>query len=200
MKRRAETCYPLHELLRDRWSPLAFADRPVERETLAALFEAARWAPSCYNEQPWTFVVATRDDSVAFDRLAACLVDANRVWAARAPVLMLAIAKLHFGQNRRENRHAWYDLGQAMAHLTVQAGASGLLVHQMAGFDPAEARQTYGIPESHEAAAMAALGYYGNLADLPNSLRQRETAPRQRRPLEQIVFEGAWGSSFKPRS
>lgn len=192
MQRPADTTYPLHDFLHHRWSPLAFADRPLPAESVGSLLEAARWAPSCYNDQPWSFVIATRDQTAEFERLASCLVDANRVWAARAPLLALTVARLHFDHNGKENRHAWYDVGQAAAHLTFQAAALGLFVHQMGGFDPQRARMLYDIPPTHEPASMMAVGYYGDATQLPDELRARETAPRRRKPLRDFVFAGRW--------
>ena len=190
MERSAQTTYPIHDLLRQRWSPLAFSDRPVDRRILGSLLEAARWAPSCYNEQPWSFIVATRDGLAEFEQLAACLVPQNRLWAGRAPVLMLSVAALCFRRNGQENRHAWYDVGQAVAHLTVQAAAEGLYVHQMAGFLPDQARRAFSIPDTHAPVSMLAVGYYGDPAGLPEELRKREQAPRQRKELRDFVFGG----------
>jgi len=195
MNRSAATRFPIHELLRERWSPLAFAERPVSPEVLGSLMEAARWAPSCYNEQPWAIILAQRSDPAEFERLASCLVDANRVWAGRAPVLGIAVAKLAFDRNGQPNTHAWYDLGQAMALLSVQAVAQGLCVHQMAGFDPQRAREVCAIPATHAPAAMFALGYYGQTSDLPDNLRPRETTARSRKDLMTFVFDGRWGQT-----
>jgi nitroreductase len=193
MSHSATTRFPLHELLRERWSPLAFSDRPVASDVLGSLLEAARWAPSCYNEQPWALLFAQRSEPAEFERLASCLVDANRVWAGRAPVLGIAVAKLNFDRTGQPNAHAWYDLGQAMALLSVQAVALGLCVHQMAGFDPQRAREACAIPATHVAATMFALGYYGKPADLPDNLRAREAAARARKRLDTFVFAGRWG-------
>ncbi len=191
----ADTGTPIHELLRRRWSPRAFADREVEPEKLRALWEAARWAPSSSNEQPWSFVVARREDRAEFDRLLGCLVEGNVVWARHAPVLMLAVARLSFERSGRTNRHALYDVGQAVACLTVQATALGLHVHQMAGFDAQRARATFDVPDGQEPATAVAIGYLGEPDSLPDALRERELAPRSRRPLGGMVFTGRWGRS-----
>lgn len=175
----------IHELLARRWSPREFAARPVEPEKLAQLFEAARWAPSCYNAQPWSFIVATREDAAGYSRLLSTLMDANRQWAQRAPVLVLAVAKLDFTHVAQPNRHALYDLGQAVAHLTVEASALDLYVHQMGGFDPNSARELFAIPAGHEPVAVMALGYY----DGPPP----ERAARTRKELADFVFSGSWG-------
>jgi nitroreductase len=194
MNTTAHTTYPLHELLQRRWSPLAFSNRPVTPEQLGCLLEAARWAPSSYNEQPWHLIVATQDEPAEFDRLLTCLVEANQAWARSAPVLLLAVARLRFDRNGEPNRHAWYDVGQAIAHLSVQATALGLFVHQMAGFDADRARQTYHIPETHAPATAAAIGYHGDPATLSAPLQEREKGPRQRRPLTDFVYAGTWGT------
>src|SRR5438309_11107155 len=193
MEKLAVTHYPIHELLRRRWSPRAFSSRPVEPDTLRSLLEAARWAPSSYNEQPWAFIVATKQDQAEYARLLSCLVDGNVQWAQHAPVLMVSVAKLHFDENGERNRHALHDVGQAVANLIAQATALGLVVHQMAGILPDKIRELYGIPEGYEAVAGVALGYPGDPATLPERLRQRELAPRSRKPIQDFVFAGRWG-------
>lgn len=186
---------PVHELIARRRSTLAFSTRKVEPEKIVSLLEAARWAASSYNEQPWSFIVATHDDGEAYERLLSCLVEGNRVWAKNAPALVLSVAKLSFARNNHPNRHALYDVGQAVANLSIQATALGLVVHQMAGYDAECARREFSIPEGYEPAAFIAIGYQGEAESLPESLRARETAPRTRRPLEQFVFTNAWGET-----
>jgi nitroreductase len=193
MEKLAEAQYPIHDLLRRRWSPRAFSEKPIEREKLLSLFEAARWSPSSSNEQPWNFIVATKDDRSAHERLFNCLSEGNKVWAGRAPVLMLSVAKLFFAEDGSPNRHAFHDVGQATAYLTVQATALGLAVHQMAGFDVEKARKDLAIPDGYEPDAMAVVGYLGDPGGLPERLRQRELAPRHRKPIEEFVFHGQWG-------
>lgn len=192
----ADAHYPILDLLRRRWSPRAFSERPIEREKLLSLFEAARWSPSSSNEQPWSFIVATKDDRAAHERLFSCLVEGNKIWAGRPPVLMLSVAKLFFDEDRSPNRHAFHDVGQATAYLTVQATALGLAVHQMAGFDVEKAKKDLSIPEGYEPDAMAVIGYPGDPAVLPDRLRQRELAPRQRKPIQEFVFAGRWGERW----
>jgi nitroreductase len=194
----ADTHYPILDLLRRRWSPRAFSERPIEREKLLSLFEAARWSPSSSNEQPWSFIVATKEDRAAHERLFSCLVEGNKIWAGRPPVLMLSVAKLFFDEDRSPNRHAFHDVGQATAYLTVQATALGLAVHQMAGFDVEKARKDLAIPEGYEPDAMVVIGYPGDPAVLPDRLRQRELAPRQRKPIQEFVFAGRWGEKWSP--
>jgi nitroreductase len=164
----------------------------VEGEKLLSLLEAARWAPSCYNEQPWRFIVGTREEPGDYDRLLHCLVDANRRWAASAPVLMLSVARLHFEYNGKPNRYAFHDVGLAVATMIVQASAMGIYVHQMAGFDRERARAVLHIPETHKPVAAIALGYREDAVQLPEDLRQRELAARERKPLSDLVFSGRW--------
>jgi len=193
MQKLAETRYPIHELLRERWSPRAFADRMVEPEKLRSLLEAARWAPSSFNEQPWSFIVATKEHPGEYERLLSCLVEGNIRWAQHAPVLMLSVARLAFERNQKPNRHAFHDVGLAVENLVIQGMALGLFVHQMAGFHADRARDVYGIPEGHEPVAAMAIGYLDDPGRLPDDLREREVAPRFRKPLESFVFSGQWG-------
>jgi nitroreductase len=194
MEKPAATEHPIHELFERRWSPRAFSARAVEPEKLRSLLEAARWAASCFNEQPWSFIVAAKEDEGdAYERLLSCLAEANALWAGRAPVLMLSVARLTFKRNDKPNRHAFHDVGQAAAHLALQATASGLAVHQMAGFDLSKARELFSIPEGFEPVAAIALGYPGEPEDLPEDLRARESAPRTRLPFGEFVFGESWG-------
>lgn len=188
-----DTAYPIHELLQRRWSPRAFADRPVEPEKLLRVLEAARWAASCFNEQPWRYFVATKEDRAGYDKLLGCLVEKNRLWASSAPVLLLSVASLNFAHNNKANRHAFHDVGAASASLVLEATALGLYVHQMAGFDVAKARTEFAVPDGFEPVAAIALGYLGDPAQLPDDLRQREVTPNGRRPLAEFVFAGTWG-------
>lgn len=186
---------PVHELILERRSTLAFAGRPVSSEDLRSLFEAARWAASSYNQQPWHFIVAAKENPGEYERLLGCIVPANAEWARRAPVLMLSVAKLAFDANGAPNRHALHDVGQAVANLSLQAAALGLSVHQMGGFDAAKARAEFHIPEGYEPVAALAVGYPGDPEELPGGLRARERAPRTRRELSEFVFAGAWGEA-----
>jgi nitroreductase len=187
--------HPVLDVLRKRWSPRAFADRPVEPTKLQSLLEAARWAPSCFNEQPWSFIVATKDDPTEYERLLACLVEKNQAWAKSAPVLMISVAAKSFAQTGKPNRHWFHDVGLAVSDLVTQATVLDLFVHQMAGFSPDKARQTYNIPDSHEAVAAIAIGYLGDPNSLPDDLRDRELKEQTRKPLKDFVFTGKWGDS-----
>ena len=193
MKKPAPSEFPLHELIRERWSPRAFADKPVPQDVLRSIFEAARWAPSSFNEQPWAYIVATKDDKDNFEKMLSVLVDFNVQWAKSAPVLALAVAKLTFAKNNAPNRNAQYDTGAATALLSVEATARGLAVHQMAGFDAEKARQVFGVPEGWEPIAALAIGYPGDPASLPPPLKDREMAPRTRKPIAEFVMAGQWG-------
>jgi len=194
MDKPADTQHPIHDLLARRWSPRAFADRPVAPDVLRSLWEAARWAPSSANEQPWNFLVATRDDPQEFGRMLECLVEGNQIWAKQAPVLMVSVAA-RLDRDNDPNAHAWYDVGQAVADLSVQATALGLFVHQMAGILPDKIRELYQIPDSHEPVTGIALGYPGTPEQLPDKLRQRELASRTRKPVGEFVFSGRWGQA-----
>jgi nitroreductase len=193
MHKPAPTDSPIHELIRNRWSPRAFADKTIPPDVLRSLFEAARWAPSSNNEQPWAFLVAPRDDQENFQKMLGVLVEFNSGWAKSAPVLALAVAELSFAKNNAPNRNAQYDTGSATAYLSVEATARGLFVHQMAGFDPEKARHAFGIPAGWEAIAALAIGYPGDPGSLPQRLQERELAPRTRKPLSEFVMAGHWG-------
>ena len=193
MEKPAETQFPIHDLLRRRWSPLAFADRLVEPEKLRSILEAARWAASSFNEQPWGFIVATKQDEPEWSRLLSCLVEGNQVWAKQAPVLMVSVVKLTFGRNGESNRHAWHDVGLAVGNLVVQATSLGLSVHQMAGILPDKVRELYGLPHGFDPVAGLALGYVGDPDSLPEPLHQREQAQRMRKPLTEFIFSTRWG-------
>jgi nitroreductase len=193
MQKPAPTDVPVHELVRTRWSPRAFADKTVPPDVLRSLFEAARWAPSSFNYQPWAYIVATKDDPENFAKILSTFVEFNAGWAKQAPVLLLSVAQLKTPKEGMVNRHAFHDVGSATAQLTLEANSRGLFVHQMAGFDPEKARQVFGIPSGWEAVAAIALGYPGDPQSLPEPLRQRELAPRTRRPLSEFVMTGRWG-------
>jgi len=193
MHKPAPSAFPVHELIRERWSPRAFAEKPVPEEVLRSIFEAARWAPSSYNEQPWAYIVATEGDKDNFAKVLSVLVEFNVNWAKSAPVLAIAVAELAFANNNSPNRNAQYDTGAATALLSVEATARGLAVHQMAGFDPEKARQVFGIPPGWEAIAAIAIGYPGDPASLPQPLKDRELAPRTRKPIAEFVMAGHWG-------
>jgi nitroreductase len=193
--KRASADHPIHELIATRWSPYAFSDRPVAKDVVCSLFEAARWAPSSYNEQPWSYIVATREEPGEFARLLECLVEGNREWARNAPVLALGVVRLTFVRNGKPNRAARHDLGLAAGSLVMEATSRGLFVHQMIGIEPDKAREVYAIPEHSEALTGIAFGYLGEGDALPEKLRERDTAPRTRKGLAEFVFGGKWGET-----
>jgi nitroreductase len=193
MDKPAPVEHPVHELIRRRWSPYSFDPaRPVDGAALRSLFEAARWAPSSFNEQPWAFIFAHRTDA-EFARLLDCLVPVNQKWAANAAVLMITASRLTFERNGKPNRHAMYDTGAAMAFLTVQAESMGLQVHQMAGIDLDKCRANLGIPAGWDPASGVAIGWAGTVGQLPEDLRQRQNAPRSRKSMTNFVFHARWG-------
>jgi nitroreductase len=193
MEKPAATRYPVHELIQRRWSPVSFAAPGVPADAVGSLLEAARWAPSSFNEQPWSFFVARREEPAAFERLLETLVPANQAWARHAPLLLLSVAKTTFERNGKPNRHAWHDVGLASAQLTLQAEALGLRVHWMAGFDAAKARELLAIPEGHEPVAAAALGWPSAEHRTPEHAA-RDERPRTRRPLASLAHGALWGS------
>jgi nitroreductase len=193
MQKPAVTDVPVHELITNRWSPRAFAEKPVSAEVLRALFEAARWAPSSNNEQPWAYFVATKDDVENYAKMLGVLVEFNANWAKQAPVLALSVAHVKMQRDGKPNRVALHDVGSATSQLTLEANSRGLQVHQMAGFDAEKARQAFAIPADWEPVAAMAIGYPGNPESLPEKLRERELAPRTRKPLREFVMTGGWG-------
>jgi nitroreductase len=195
MGKPADIQYPIHDLLRQRWSPRAFDDRPIEPEKIRSLFEAARWAPSSNNEQPWRFLAATKEQKTEYDRLFNCLVEGNQTWAHRAPVLLLSVATLQF-EDGSPNRHALHDTGMAAENLVIQATVLGLVAHQMAGFRIDQARADCQIPDGYEPVAMMAVGYPGDPALLSDRLRVREVQPRSRKPVKEFVYSTTWEQSL----
>jgi nitroreductase len=193
MEKPAPVQFPIHNLLKHRWSPRAFADREVDPAILRSLFEAARWASSSYNGQPWSFIIATRSEPEAFQRVLSCFVEFNVGWAKNAPVIGISVARLNFEKNGSPNRHSYHDVGQAMANLALEAVANGLQLHQMAGIVVDKAREALAIPEGHDPVAGFALGYPGDPQELPDQLRDRELAPSERKTADSFVYDGKWG-------
>ena len=195
MSKHATPDHPIHNLIAERWSPYGFDSRPVSEDDLRSLFEAARWAASSYNEQPWRFIVARQEDRAEFDRLLSCLVEGNQSWAQAAPVLALGCVTTKFMHNNKPNAAAEHDLGLAVANLTFEATARGLHVHQMIGIEPEKARQVCQIPDGAKALTALAIGYAVDAASLTETLKQRDQSPRQRKPLGEIVFGTSWGGA-----
>jgi nitroreductase len=197
MEKPAETKYPIHQIIKNRWSPVCFdASKRVELEQIGSLLEAARWAASCFNEQPWNFIVATKDNPEEYQKLFSCIVEANQKWVKNAPVLMIAVAKLNFAYNNKPNRHAFHDVGLAISNLSLQAETMSLRAHCMAGFDAEKAKKIYSIPEIFEAITAIAIGYQGDVNECEPELQEREKKPRSRKELEDFVFRNNWGISY----
>ena len=195
----ARADHEIHELIRRRWSPRAFdGSREVSRVELLRLFEAARWAPSSGNEQPWAFLVATRaGTAAAFDAMLQTLTERNQAWATAAPVLALVAVRVSVERNEPPSPAGWYDAGQAVAFLTLQATAQELSIRQMEGFDRDRARTAFEIPPSFEPAVVMAIGYAGDPEGLAvDRHRQAERQPRVRRPIGEFVFDGRWGAGM----
>ncbi len=190
--KKAPTTEEILPIFRERWSPRSFADRDVSPDLLRRAFEAARWAASSYNEQPWRFLVGLRGSST-YDKIFKSMGEFNQKWAKMAPVLILGVTKTKFTQSGAENRVALYDLGAAASYFTLEAAALGLATHQMAGFDPEAARKELGIPQEYAIGAVIALGYQGEPEALTDEkMLDQETKPRTRKPLNEIAFS-AWG-------
>ncbi|HEY1947081.1 MAG TPA: nitroreductase family protein [Bryobacteraceae bacterium] len=189
----AEALPGVHDLIRTRWSPRSFSEREVLNEDLKIVLDAARWAASCYNEQPWRFLVARKSDGEAYREMLSVLVPFNQEWAKSAPVLIVMAAKRTFSRNQEPNRYALHDAGAALAHLFLQGTALGLHAHGMGGVDFAKARTVLAIPDEYEIAAAAALGYLGAPEELPESMQAGELAKRSRKPLSEVAFGAHWG-------
>ncbi len=186
------TSVPIHELLATRWSPRAFTEREVSPTDVVGLLEAARLAPSCFNEQPWRYIVGIKQDREQYDRVLGCLVEWNRNWAKLAPVVMITLAKLRFAKNDKPNRHAYHDVGLASMSLTVEAMARGLHVHHMGGIDIPRIRETFAVPEGWDPVAGVAIGYIGEVERLDDTYREDELAPRTRKPLREVAIGRVW--------
>lgn len=190
MEKEAKTKYELIPEIKKRWSPRAFADKQVNEDQIAACLEAASWAASSFNEQPWRFIFARKTDKEAYDKLFACLNEWNQFWAQNAPVLLLTFYKTHFSRENALNQHAKHDLGQAAAHLALQATKEGLHVHQMAGILPHMAYELFEIPEGYEVCTAIAMGYRGDPEMLKEDMKESESATRHRKSLGEIAQRG----------
>lgn len=198
MHKTAITQTPIHEIIANRWSPRAFdASKSVTQEQVIALLEAARWAPSCFGDQPWRFIVWNKAlDESAWQQAFDCIVPGNQIWAKDAPVLILVCADTLFGHNQTPNRWAQYDTGAGVMSLCLQATSMGLVTHQMGGFNSDKTREVFNIPTQYTPMAMLALGYQADVNSLPADLKEREMAERKRKPLGELFFNGTWGSSI----
>lgn len=196
MNKLAPAGYNILSLLKERWSPRAFAPQAVEAEKINRMLEAARWSPSSSNEQPWRFVVGMNNDET-YKKIFDTLVEFNQLWAKTAPVLMLAIGNTRSSKDpSKPNKIFKYDVGQAVAHLTFQATADGLYVHQMGGFDTKKAAEAFNVPDEFEVLTAIAAGYIGDPEVLHPNLKKMEYNARERQALEKMVFAGRFGDSF----
>ncbi len=191
--RSAPTDHPIDSIIAQRWSARAIDPRPLERRLLLSMLEAARWAPSCFGDEPWRFLVWDRERQPGpWETAMGTLVEANQQWARNAPVLLLVMADSQFSRNHKPNRWGQYDTGAAAENLHLQGVAHGLVVHQMGGFDAEAARQAFQVPVRFELMSMIAVGHPAPPNSLDEATAKAENSPRQRRPLAEFAFEGAW--------
>jgi len=193
MVKKANPDHPILDVIAERWSPYGFDGKPVSVDDLKSVFEAARWAASSYNEQPWRYIVASAEDEGAFKLMLSCLVEPNQAWAGSVSVLALGITSLTFARNGKPNSVAVHDLGQASAYLALEATSRGLSVHQMSGILPDRARELYGVPEGYEVVTAVAIGYAAHPDTVIDRFREADTTPRGRKPQAEFVFSGGWG-------
>ena len=198
MKKSATTQVAINETIANRWSGRAFdAAKPVSKEQILSLCEAARWAPSCFGDEPWRFIVWDKNTNAeAWQKAFDCLAPSNQTWVKNAPVLLLVCADTLFGHNQTPNRWAQYDTGAAAENLCLQAADLGLMAHQMGGFNADAAREVFAIPTQITLMAMVAVGYAGDANQLPDELKARELAARKRKPIGDLFFDSAWNQSI----
>ena len=189
----ATTQHQLLDVIQNRWSPRAFDNRPIPREVQQRLFEAARWAASSMNTQPWRFIIATQDNPEQFQTMLGLLKESNQEWAQNAGMLIIAVAKKQHDSGS-DNKYAWHDTGMALAQLTLQATTEDLYIHMMGGYYPEKAIDVYNIPDDYEPVVALAVGYYGDPEDLSEKYRQREVSERSRKPMSELLFEGTWAN------
>lgn len=194
-KKKIDTRTEIEPLLAERWSGRAYDNqRPVTNEQILALSEAARWAPSCFGEQPWHYIVCDKTTNrAAWDKAFTCLVEGNQSWAVDAPLLIVALADSQFSHDDKQNRWAEYDTGAATMSICIQATALGLMVHQMGGFIATKVMELFSIPEQYVAMSIMTVGYQLAEDAITAEVMEREVAPRQRAPLAKHFFNGAWG-------
>ena len=193
----ADTEADLHPFLFERYSPRAFSDAAVDKDSLNRMFEAARWSASCANEQPWRFIVGIKGEGDAWDRILSVLDEGNHEWCQYAPILMITVYSREFHAKQVANAYAPYDLGQSMVHFTLQGMSEGVYVHQMAGFFPEKAKEAFNIPDDYQAFTCVAIGYPGIPDKLSEKNYKQETSPRKRRPLEETVFSEDWNKPLQ---
>lgn len=192
----AQTDYPINPLIKERWSPCIFSSDPVEKEKIHSLFEAARWAPSSFGEQPWSFVLGFKDEGEAHNKLLSALWTGNQDWAKFAPILGYSVTHMTFRKNGKPNPHARHDVGLAMGTLLLQATELGLSVHQMAGFYPDKVVAACRIPDGWEPVAAFAIGYMGDREGASPALLQRDESARGRFVQRDFLFWNEFGESW----
>lgn len=192
MTKIAKTSIVINSLLANRWSPRAFSDKIISDESLLKLIEAARWSPSASNLQPWHFLIGKKHDET-YQKIFETLVEFNQIWAIHAPILILSCGE-NTTKDGNLNQSFKYDVGQAAAHLTFQAMSDGIYVHQMAGFSKEKAIELFKIPDKFEPLTIIALGYLGDPAILPARMQVSENADRERKPLNEIISQDAFGT------
>lgn len=192
MQKPAKTDRDLLKEIINRWSPRALSAEPVPQEKLLSVFEAGRWAPSCFNDQPWFYIIAEKDQPEEFEKMLSCLVEKNQKWAKSAWGLVICVVNTKFTTRDRKNRHAFHDLGMSIMNMMTQATYEGLFIHAMAGFSSEKAREIYSIPEQYEAVTALAIGYPGNPEELPEEFKESEYEERQRKPLDSFLYEVKW--------
>ncbi len=188
--------YPIHELLLKRYSPYVFSDRVIEKAAIFSLFEAARWAPSCFNEQPWSYIVINKDHELPYASIIETMADQNSAWALTAPTIVLTIAKVAFAQNNKPNPYAWHDIGLATGAMVVQATSMGIYIHQMAAFSKEKIRVACKIPAGWDPVTCIAMGYLGENTNVPELYEKKDAEPQIRKKLSEFVYEDTWGHTI----
>ena len=196
--KKIDTQEKIDDLLAKRWSGRAYdSNRPVTHEHIISLLEAGRWAPSCFGEEPWRYIVCDKTSNPdAWDKAYSSLAEGNQGWAVNAPVLILVLTNTLFSHNEQANRWAEYDTGAASMSICVQATSLGLMVHQMGGYDANKATELFSIPEQFKSVAMMSVGYQLAQDEISVGVMERESSKRQRNPLAEQFFDGEWGKSI----
>jgi len=194
MKKPANNAHPILKVFKNRWSPRAYSEDPVEKEKLKSIFEAARWAPSARNEQPWRFILGQKGDET-WKKIFNSLAEWNQQWTKRAPILVANVTKNFYDYKHLINKTALYDTGQAVAMMVTEAVNQGLIGHQMGGFSPEKVIEYFNLPEGYQPVSITAFGYYGDASLLPDDMLESEMEERKRRPLIESVFANSFGES-----
>ena len=200
--KKAKTVVPVNDLIARRWSGRAYdASRAVPEKHILALFEAARWSPSCFGDQPWRYIICNKyNNQVAWEQAFSCLGEGNQSWARDAPILILSIADSILSKTGKPNRWGQYDTGAATMSLCIQATELGLMVHQMGGFDKDKSTELFSIPDQFTPMAMMTIGYQLPLQKIEGEVKEREISGRERNPLSRNFFEGSWGTPYTEKN